>query len=65
MATTNFDPYRSESWAVSLALTFEPEEPQPTVTNADLALAATHRRDGTGIRVQVVRRQPDGSWLHH
>jgi uncharacterized protein (TIGR02246 family) len=48
---------------VGMALTFQPEEPLPTVTNGDLALTATHRRDGAGIRVQVARRQPDGSWL--
>lgn len=42
---------------------FEPEESLPTLRNGDLALTATRRRDGTGIRVQVVRRQADGSWL--
>jgi ketosteroid isomerase-like protein len=42
---------------------FEPEEPLPTLRNGDLAMTSTRRRDGKGIRVQVVRRQPDGSWL--
>jgi hypothetical protein len=28
-----------------------------------LALTSTHRRDGPGIRVQIARRQPDGTWL--
>ncbi len=48
---------------LSRDLTFLPERPLPTMTNGDLALTATHRRDGAGIRVQVARRQPDGSWL--
>jgi predicted DNA-binding protein (MmcQ/YjbR family) len=39
---------------VSIAPGFEREQPLATVTNADLALTATHRRDGTGIRVHVV-----------
>jgi uncharacterized protein (TIGR02246 family) len=46
---------------LSEPLTFKPEQPLPTLQNGDLALAATHRRDGAGIRVQVARRQADGS----
>jgi uncharacterized protein (TIGR02246 family) len=42
---------------------FEPEPPLPTLVSGDIALASTIARDGTGVRVQVVRRQPDGSWL--
>jgi uncharacterized protein (TIGR02246 family) len=42
---------------------FEPEPPLPTVRNGDLALTSTRAADGTGGRVQVVRRQGDGSWL--
>jgi ketosteroid isomerase-like protein len=42
---------------------FEPEPPLPTLVSGDIALTATVARDGTGIRVQVVRRQPDGTWL--
>ncbi|MET8797433.1 nuclear transport factor 2 family protein [Nocardia sp. NPDC004568] len=42
---------------------FEPEEPLPTLICGDLALTSTPPRDGTGARAQVVRRQPDGSWL--
>jgi ketosteroid isomerase-like protein len=42
---------------------FEPEEPLPTLVSGDLALTSTIRRDGAGIRTQVLRRQPDGSWL--
>jgi ketosteroid isomerase-like protein len=42
---------------------FEPEPPQPTVRAGDLALTSTRSRDGKGSRVQLVRRQPDGTWL--
>jgi ketosteroid isomerase-like protein len=54
-----------ELWASALAQgpRFEPEEPLPTLVSGDLALTCTARRDGDGVRVQVVRRQPDGTWL--
>ncbi len=42
---------------------FEPEQPLRTLRGKDLALTSTRRKDGSGIRVQVVRRQPDGTWL--
>jgi ketosteroid isomerase-like protein len=42
---------------------FEPEDPLPTVRNGDLALTSTRAADGTGGRIQVVRRQGDGTWL--
>ncbi|MBT2410578.1 nuclear transport factor 2 family protein [Streptomyces sp. ISL-12] len=44
---------------------FEPEPPLPTLVgvDGDIALTATPPKDGTGARAQVVRRQPDGSWL--
>ena len=42
---------------------FEPETPRPTLISGDIALTSTPARDGTGVRAQVVRRQPDGSWL--
>ena len=42
---------------------FEPEPPLPTLISGDIALTATAARDGTGVRVQVARRQPDGTWL--
>jgi ketosteroid isomerase-like protein len=42
---------------------FEPEEPLPALVHGELALTATVAKDGTGARAQVVRRQPDGSWL--
>ncbi|GLZ11909.1 hypothetical protein Acsp04_21440 [Actinomadura sp. NBRC 104425] len=42
---------------------FEPEEPLPTLICGDIALTGTPPKDGAGARAQVVRRQPDGSWL--
>jgi ketosteroid isomerase-like protein len=42
---------------------FEREEPRPTLVFGDIALSTTVAKDGTGARAQVVRRQPDGSWL--
>lgn len=42
---------------------FELEEPLPTLVSGDIALTSTPSKDGTGVRTQVVRRQPDGTWL--
>jgi ketosteroid isomerase-like protein len=42
---------------------FEPEPPLPTLVSGDIALTSSIAKDGAGVRVQVVRRQPDGSWL--
>lgn len=42
---------------------FEQEEPLPTLISGDIALTSTPSKDNTGVRVQVVRRQSDGSWL--
>ncbi|ADD44661.1 YybH family protein [Stackebrandtia nassauensis] len=42
---------------------FEVEDPLPTLYFEDLALTATRPKDGTGGRSQVLRRQPDGTWL--
>lgn len=42
---------------------FEQEPPLPTLTSGDIALTSTPPRDGAGARAQVVRRQPDGTWL--
>jgi uncharacterized protein (TIGR02246 family) len=52
-------------WAAFLAdrPTFTPEPPLPTLLSGDLALTATPPGDIRGARVQVCRRQPDGSWL--
>ncbi|MCA1006145.1 nuclear transport factor 2 family protein [Rhodococcus hoagii] len=52
-------------WAQVLehAPRFVPESPLPTLVSGDLALTSTPPRDGAGARAQVVRRQPDGSWL--
>jgi ketosteroid isomerase-like protein len=48
---------------VASGLHFEVEEPLPTLRAGDLALTSTVPADNTGGRVQVARRQPDGSWL--
>ncbi len=48
---------------VAKAPRFEPEESLPPLRTGDIALTATRRRDGKGIRIQVARRQADGSWL--
>ncbi|NUP14570.1 MAG: SnoaL-like domain-containing protein [Streptomyces sp.] len=42
---------------------FELEQPLPTLISGDIALTSTPPKDGAGARAQVVRRQPDGSWL--
>lgn len=42
---------------------FEPEPPRPSLVSGDIALTTTVAKDGTGARAQVVRRQPDGTWL--
>lgn len=42
---------------------FEPESPLPTLVSGGIALTSTPPKDGAGARAQVVRRQPDGSWL--
>jgi ketosteroid isomerase-like protein len=48
---------------VDAGMTFRIETPLPTVRFEDLALTSTRSADNTGVRVQVLRRQPDGSWL--
>ena len=48
---------------VDAGLRFGSETPLPTVRFEDLALTSTRSADNTGGRVQVLRRQPDGSWL--
>jgi len=42
---------------------FTPERPLPTLVSGDIALTSTPPHDGAGARAQVVRQQPDGSWL--
>jgi ketosteroid isomerase-like protein len=42
---------------------FEPENSLPTLISGDIALTSTLSKDGTGARAQVLRRQPDGTWL--
>jgi uncharacterized protein (TIGR02246 family) len=48
---------------LAVAPEFKNEEPLPTLRFEDLALTSTQSADDTGGRVQVVRRQPDGTWL--
>ncbi|MGW2617848.1 YybH family protein [Streptomyces sp. NPDC001500] len=52
-------------WAKVLAdrPRFRPEPSLPTLISDGIALTSTPPRDGAGARAQVVRRQPDGSWL--
>ncbi|MFB6618252.1 YybH family protein [Streptomyces sp. NPDC056367] len=52
-------------WAKVLAHhpVFAREAPLPTLLADGIALTSTPPRDGAGARAQVVRRQPDGSWL--
>ena len=42
---------------------FRLEKPLPTLRIGDLALTSTPALDEAGARAQVVRRQPDGTWL--
>jgi ketosteroid isomerase-like protein len=46
-----------------LPLPIPQEEPLPTIRYGDIALTSTRAADGTGGRVQVAARQPDGTWL--
>jgi len=48
---------------VDAGVKFDSEPPLPTVRFEDLAFTSTRSADKTGVRVQVLRRQPDGSWL--
>jgi ketosteroid isomerase-like protein len=48
---------------VDAGIKFAKETPLPTVRFENLALTSTRSADDTGVRVQVLRRQPDGSWL--
>ena len=48
---------------VDAGMRFGIETPPPTVRFEDLALTSTRSADNTGVRVQVLRRQLDGSWL--
>ena len=42
---------------------FTLEAPLTTLRTGDIALTATRATDEAGARAQVVRRQPDGTWL--
>ena len=39
------------------------EESLAAIRYGDLALTSSQSKDGTGVRIQVTQRQPDGSWL--
>jgi ketosteroid isomerase-like protein len=41
---------------------FEMEESAPTIHFEDLAVTSTPSKDDSGTRIQVVRKQKDGSW---
>jgi hypothetical protein len=48
---------------ISENVKFKLEESLPPLLLDDLALTATPASDEAGARAQVVRRQPDGTWL--
>ncbi len=48
---------------VAAGVKFGVEAPLPSIRFEGLALTSTRSADNTGVRVQVLRRQPDGSWL--
>jgi ketosteroid isomerase-like protein len=48
---------------IDAGVKFGLEAPLPTVTFENLALTSTRSADNMGVRVQVLRRQADGSWL--
>ena len=48
---------------VDAGVKFAVEISLPTVRFEDLALTSAGSADDTGVRVQVLRRPPDGSWL--
>ena len=48
---------------IDAGVKFGVETPLPTVRLENLALTSTRSADNTGVRVQVLRRQPDGSWM--
>jgi ketosteroid isomerase-like protein len=48
---------------IDAGIEFALEASLPTVRFENLALTSTRSADNTGVRVQVLRRQPDGSWL--
>lgn len=48
---------------IAAGVRFRPEASLPTLRFGDLALTASAASDEAGARAQVVRRQPDGTWL--
>ncbi|HEY0451487.1 SgcJ/EcaC family oxidoreductase [Actinophytocola sp.] len=64
-ATVGRDAIRAvfERMLEHVPLPFPTEPPLPTVRYGDLALTSTRSADDKGGRVQVARREPDGTWL--
>lgn len=64
-ATTGREAIRAvlANFAAHATLPVPEEESLPVIRYGDLALTSTPSKDGTGVRVQVTQRQPDGSWL--
>ena len=48
---------------VDAGVRFGSEAPLPTIRFENLALTSTRSADNTGVRVQLLRRQIDGSWM--
>jgi ketosteroid isomerase-like protein len=48
---------------VARGVSFQLEPQLSTIVQGGLALASSVSADGVGVRVQVLRRQPDGTWL--
>jgi hypothetical protein len=48
---------------VDAAWPFRLEEALPTLFRGDLALTGTYSAVNVGVRAQVARCQPDGTWL--
>jgi hypothetical protein len=46
---------------VDAGVKFGCEAPRPTVRSENLALTSSRSADNAGVRVQVLRRQPDAS----
>ncbi len=42
---------------------FKKEEQLPTIVCGDVALTSARSADQTGVRIQVLRREADGSWV--
>ena len=61
-AVVAFPPGQMTAGRAAIRALYE-QMPLPTLRLGDLALTATPALDEAGARAQVVRRQPDGTWL--